>query len=259
VPADRPLTVRRITTDEHLGYVAAHADERSISFLQTPSWAAVKAEWSHASLGWFDAEEQLVGAGLVLLRQVPKVKRFLAYLPEGPDIDWTGERTGIDLADWLEPLAAQLKAMGAFAIKMGPTAVVRRWQAETIKAAIAEGTAGRLRDVTPDEADPAALAVVERLGRWAGRASPTPERASATCSRATSSRCRSPVAARPTCSPGSTSCGGATSRRPTRPAWRWCAAASTTCRPSTRSTSRPPSATASPRADWPTSSGCSGP
>jgi lipid II:glycine glycyltransferase (peptidoglycan interpeptide bridge formation enzyme) len=163
VPVDSPLSVRRITTDEHLAYVAAHADERSISFLQVPSWAGVKAEWSHASLGWFDADGELVGAGLVLLRQVPKVKRYLAYLPEGPDIDWTGERTGVELADWLEPMAAQLKAMGAFAIKMGPTAVVRRWHAETIKAAIAEGTARRLRDVEPDETDRAALAVVERL------------------------------------------------------------------------------------------------
>ncbi len=166
-----PLTVRRISTDDHLAYVAAHADERSISFLQVPSWARVKAEWRHVSLGWFDADDRIVGAGLALLRQVPRVKRFLAYLPEGPDIDWTGERTGIELSDWLDPMAAQLKAMGAFVIKMGPTVVVRRWQADTIKAAIAAGEARRLREVEPDETDPAAASVGARLAAlgWSQR------------------------------------------------------------------------------------------
>jgi len=157
-----PLTVRRITADEHLAYVRERSDRSSISFLQVPSWAAAKAEWSHASLGWFD-DDVIVGAGLVLLRQVPRVKRYLAYLPEGPDIDWTGARTGRDLADWLDPLADVLRAMGAFAVKMGPVAVVRRWHADTLKDAIAVGTARRLRDVEPDESFPEALAVADRL------------------------------------------------------------------------------------------------
>ena len=162
VPLATALTVRRITADEHLAYVRAHADESRISFLQVPSWAGAKAEWSHASLGWFD-DDVLVGAGLVLLRQVPRVKRYLAYLPEGPDIDWTAARTGRDLADWLVPMTDALRAMGAFAVKMGPVAVVRRWHADTLKAAIAEGAAVRLRDVVPDESFPDALAVADRL------------------------------------------------------------------------------------------------
>ena len=135
--AAAPLTVRRITADEHLAYVRAHEDSGRISFLQVPSWAGVKAEWQHAPLGWFDGD-RIVGAGLVLLRQVPRLKRYLAYLPEGPDIDWTGEREGRPLWEWLDPLAATLKAMGAFQVKMGPMAAVRRWHAETLKAAIAE-------------------------------------------------------------------------------------------------------------------------
>ncbi len=162
VPPEPPLTVRRITADEHLAYVRARSADTSISFLQVPSWAGAKAEWSHASLGWF-ADDEMVGAGLVLLRQVPRVKRFLAYLPEGPDIDWTGARTGLGLADWLDPLATFLRAIGAFAVKMGPAVVVRRWHADTLKAAIAEGTARRLRDVEPDESWPEAHAVGDRL------------------------------------------------------------------------------------------------
>ena len=161
--APAPLTVRRITADEHLAYVRERSDQSSISFLQVPSWAGAKAEWSHASLGWFDADERLVGAGLVLLRQVPRVKRYLAYLPEGPDIDWTGARSGLDLADWLDPLTDVLRAMGAFAVKLGPVCVVRRWHSDTLKDSIAAGTATRLRDVEPDESFPDALAVADRL------------------------------------------------------------------------------------------------
>jgi lipid II:glycine glycyltransferase (peptidoglycan interpeptide bridge formation enzyme) len=157
-----PITVRRITADEHLAYVRAHEGTGRISFLQVPSWAGAKAEWQHASLGWF-IDDQIVGAGLVLLRQVPRMKRFLAYLPEGPDLDWTGGRTGRDLSEWLDPLATTLKAMGAFAVKMGPMAVVRRWDSDTLKAAIAEGSAGRLRDVTPDVEHPDVAAVADRL------------------------------------------------------------------------------------------------
>ncbi|MBI1377970.1 MAG: peptidoglycan bridge formation glycyltransferase FemA/FemB family protein [Frankiales bacterium] len=154
-----PLVVRRISADEHLAHVRRHQDSGRISFLQLPSWAGVKAEWQHLSLGWFDGDT-LVGAGLVLLRQVPRVRRYLAYLPEGPDIDWTGER---DLADWLAPMTAHLRGVGAFAVKMGPPVAVRRWDAGTLKDAIAEGSARRLRDVPADETHPQAEAVAERL------------------------------------------------------------------------------------------------
>lgn len=158
-----PLVVRRITSEEHLAYVRGRTDAGGdVSFLQVPSWGGVKAEWQHESLGWFDGDE-LVGAGLVLLRQVPRVKRFLAYLPEGPDLDWTGDRTGRDLAEQLGPLAEHLKKVGAFAIKMGPMVPVRRWTADTLKAAIADGTAKRLRDVEADEVSESGLAVAERL------------------------------------------------------------------------------------------------
>ena len=58
-----------------------------MSFLQTPAWGATKSGWTSLSLGWFVGED-LVGTGLILLRKVPKVERYLAYLPEGPDLKW---------------------------------------------------------------------------------------------------------------------------------------------------------------------------
>lgn len=74
------LRVRPITPAEHLAFIAARP---SASHMQVPSWGAVKPDWRAESLGWFEeASGQPVGVGLVLYRPVPKLKKYLAYLPE---------------------------------------------------------------------------------------------------------------------------------------------------------------------------------
>ena len=138
-----PLSLRPISAHEHREFIAGRS---SASFLQTPAWASVKSEWRSESVGWSRGGE-LVGVGLVLYRQLPKVKRYLAYLPEGPVIDWSGD----DLEAWLTPLVAHLKAQGAFAVRMGPPVVTRRWSAEQVKAGIADESVRRLGDVPPLE------------------------------------------------------------------------------------------------------------
>jgi lipid II:glycine glycyltransferase (peptidoglycan interpeptide bridge formation enzyme) len=136
----------------------AFVTERSGSFLQLPSWAQVKAEWRHELLGWYDSG-RLVGTGLVLLRRVPGLGRYLAYLPEGPVIDWAD----YEALDVTRPLIAHLRKRRAFLVKMGPQLITRRWTAQTVKAAIAKGTATRLGDIHACGTDPAALAVGEQL------------------------------------------------------------------------------------------------
>jgi lipid II:glycine glycyltransferase (peptidoglycan interpeptide bridge formation enzyme) len=143
------LSVRTITTEQHAAF---NRSRPAVSFLQTPAWAEVKSEWGHESLGWFDEAGELVGAGLVLYRQLPKVKRYLAYLPEGPVIDWTSD----DIAGWLTPLAEHVKRAGAFGVRIGAPVVARRWRAETIKAAIADPRVTRLSEAMPDEVNHAA-------------------------------------------------------------------------------------------------------
>ena len=150
------LAVRPISSAEHLAFLAARP---AASFLQCPSWAAVKQEWGSRSLGWYDDSGELVGAGLVLLRQVPKVKKFLAYLPEGPVLDWASD----DLAAWLTPMVEHLRGEGAFGVKMGPPVVHRRWSAATVKAAIAEGSVRRLADVPADSVEPTGERVAATL------------------------------------------------------------------------------------------------
>ncbi|MFE9678428.1 lipid II:glycine glycyltransferase FemX [Streptomyces sp. NPDC006259] len=155
------LRVQPISRDEHRAFVAGRP---SVSHTQIPAWGDVKPDWRADSLGWFDERGALVGAGLVLLRPLPKLKRYLAYLPEGPVIDWFAA----DLAErWLEPMLAHLRARGAFSVKMGPPVVVRRWSADAVKAAIADPGARRLRDAEPTSVEARALDVAARL-RGAG-------------------------------------------------------------------------------------------
>ena len=83
----------------------------------------------------------------MLYRQLPKIKKYLAYLPEGPVIDWTAP----DIGEWLRPLADHVRSAGAFGVRIGATAVARRWNAETIKAAIADERVTRLSEAIPDQ------------------------------------------------------------------------------------------------------------
>lgn len=159
------LTVRTISADQHLDFIRSRA---TVSFLQTPAWAQVKNEWRGESIGWFGGD-QIVGAALVLYRQLPKLKRFLAYLPEGPAIDWAAD----DLDRWLKPMAAHLKDAGAFGIRMGPPVVTRRWHAPTVKAAIADEALTSLVDAPADEVDDDAMALIGALQKAGWREVPT--------------------------------------------------------------------------------------
>ena len=160
MPSTSPLRVRTVSTEEHVSFLRSR---RSASFLQTPAWAQVKPEWTPESIGWVSTgstgEEELVGVALVLNRQLPKVARYLAYLPEGPVIDWDTD----DLGAWLGPMAAHLKAQGAFGIRIGPPVVTRRWTAQQVKDGIADDATRSLVDVPPTERSTTGARVVSQL------------------------------------------------------------------------------------------------
>ena len=157
------LTVRTITPEQHRDFLRAWtAEGGSASFLQTPAWGEVKGEWRRESIGWFrstGATNEIVGAGLVLYRQLPRVKRFLAYLPEGPVVDWDTE----DLRAWLNPMVRHLKKAGAFGVRMGPPVVTRRWDASAVKQGVADDAVRRLGDVPPTERSQAGARVISQL------------------------------------------------------------------------------------------------
>ncbi|MGI8954048.1 MAG: lipid II:glycine glycyltransferase FemX [Nocardioidaceae bacterium] len=159
------LSVRPINPSEHLAFLDTLP---SASFLQTPAWGTVKTEWEHESIGWFDGD-QVVGAALVLYRQLPRVKRYLAYLPEGPLIDWATP----ELSCWLDPMVDHLSGKGAFGVRMGPPVVARRWDAATVKQAIADDALASLGDVPASATDDTGVAVVRRLRELGWREQPT--------------------------------------------------------------------------------------
>lgn len=137
------IECRPISAEEHLAFIKARG---SASFLQTPAWGKVKPEWRSESVGFY-ADGELTGVGLILYRQLPKVKRYLAYLPEGPVLDWARD----DVGQHLEALAAHAKRRKAFAVRIGPWLTHRRWEAKTIKDAVADENVTLLSQQTPDE------------------------------------------------------------------------------------------------------------
>ncbi len=155
-----PMTVRPISARDHLDLIA---ERGSASFLQCPSWGAVKSQWRSESLGWFDATATRPhAAGLVLYRRLPLLPRWLAYLPEGPLLDWEGlDEAG--LVEALRALVAHLREQGAFAVRLGPPVPVRAWDAETVKAGLADPDAHRLTDLPPTRTFPAGARVAAAL------------------------------------------------------------------------------------------------
>jgi lipid II:glycine glycyltransferase (peptidoglycan interpeptide bridge formation enzyme) len=148
-------TVRSISPEEHRAFVR---EQPWASFLQTPAWATVKPEWRGESIGWYDGD-RLVGAGLVLYRKLPRLARYLAYLPEGPVLDWAAD----DLGDWLAPMTEHLRAQGAFGIRIGPPVVTRRWTADQVKSGIADESVRSLTELAPSARSASGARVVQQL------------------------------------------------------------------------------------------------
>jgi lipid II:glycine glycyltransferase (peptidoglycan interpeptide bridge formation enzyme) len=152
-----PITVRDISAEDHLAWLRT---QPAASFLQTPAWADVKKEWRSESVGWFEGET-MVGAALVLHRSLPRVRRSLAYVPEGPCIDWASPR----LVEMLRALRDHLKGKGAFALRLGPPVATHRWRTASIKAAIADPAVRRYDEMPADVTEPVGTAVVAQLQR----------------------------------------------------------------------------------------------
>ena len=158
------LRVRTIGAAPHRRFLLETAAAEQVSFLQTPGWGGVKSAWRSGSLGWFSGSE-LVGTALVLYRDLPALpllgRRSLAYIPEGPTVDWFGSGRGV--ADWISPLIDHLRSLGVFSVKLGPKVVARRWTAETVKAGMADPTRASFADLPADEDYPEARRLVAEL------------------------------------------------------------------------------------------------
>lgn len=160
--------VDTIDAGRHLQFVRARP---SASFLQTPAWGHVKSEWTPESIGWH-RDATLVGAALVLYRRLPRMNRSLAYVPEGPLIDWYDG----DLSRWLDPLVEHVRQRGAFAVRIGPPVPVQAWEAPTVKSALTDPARRRLQEVEPDERAPMGMRIRDALREMGWRRPPAEKR-----------------------------------------------------------------------------------
>ncbi|GAA3388875.1 lipid II:glycine glycyltransferase FemX [Streptomyces roseoviridis] len=154
------LEIMPTTPEQHLAYLDSLSGRvwgEQVSFLQLPSWSAVKEGWRAEWIGWFDGTGRQRAAAQVLYRQLPGTRRYFAYIPEGPVLDWADPA----LIEVLQLLLDHLRAAGAFAVRMGPPLAYRRWSAATLKAAVGPGR--RVGDVLPDVVEPVGSAVADRL------------------------------------------------------------------------------------------------
>ncbi|MGW9027609.1 lipid II:glycine glycyltransferase FemX [Streptomyces sp. NPDC055722] len=158
----KEVRLEPVSADAYRAFLASRTGSAlAPGFLQCPSWAAVKDGWHARLLGWGPQAGPeagtLSGVALVLLRQFPGTRKYFAYLPEGPVVDWSDP----DLDGWLTPLLRHLRGAGAFAVRIGPSPAYRRWDAAACKAGTGPGR--RLTDVLDCQVDPLGAAVTERL------------------------------------------------------------------------------------------------
>jgi lipid II:glycine glycyltransferase (peptidoglycan interpeptide bridge formation enzyme) len=161
------LRVRAIDERAHTRFLLAAADASGverISFLQWPAWGRVKSAWRPESLGWYSGSE-LVGTALVLHRDLPALpllgRRSLAYIPEGPSVDWFG--SGRAVADWISPLIDYLRSAGVFSVKLGPKLVTRRWTSASVRAGMADARHASFADLPADTTYPEAQRLIDEL------------------------------------------------------------------------------------------------
>jgi lipid II:glycine glycyltransferase (peptidoglycan interpeptide bridge formation enzyme) len=156
------LILKEIDKDTHVEFLKNY---QTFSFLQLPCWAEVKSGWKSKSVGWFD-ERKLVCVGLILIRNIPKTKWSLFYLPEGPVLDPDYAK---NVVDWLTPLRDFAKESGAFNLKLGPQVTINTWSATTIKSAISDNVYKQFKDVDPDRVNPFGHEIGTKLRNLGGK------------------------------------------------------------------------------------------
>jgi lipid II:glycine glycyltransferase (peptidoglycan interpeptide bridge formation enzyme) len=156
------LILKEIDKVAHVEFLKNY---QTFSFLQLPCWAEVKIGWKSKSVGWFD-ERKLVCVGLILIRNIPKTKWSLFYLPEGPVLDPDYAK---NVVDWLTPLRDFAKESGAFNLKLGPQVTINTWSASTIKSAISDNVYRQFKDVDPDRVNPFGNEIGTKLRNLGGK------------------------------------------------------------------------------------------
>lgn len=149
------LSIAPITSTEHSSFLNAR---KGVSFLQRPEWAKVKGGWAPESIGWYDGDE-IVGVALVLHRAAPVIGRTLAYLPDGPVIDWAD----YSMDAVLDPMVKHFRSKKVFLVRMGPGLMRNTWAANDVRRALSGGTNSLMPELPVSRHGEAAEALAAEL------------------------------------------------------------------------------------------------
>lgn len=94
------------------------------NLLQSYDWAKIKTAWRSLHTGVIDENGRLVGAGLVLIRDLP-LKQTMFYLPRGPIMDYMNEEL---VCFYFHELKKAAKAQRAVMIKFDPAIIVNSFK-----------------------------------------------------------------------------------------------------------------------------------
>lgn len=116
-----PTAVRGIDEDAYWEYLGSSAHA---GYQQSPQWGRARSgDWDPELVGWYDADDRLVGVALLRSRSLPVVRRRFAMMAQGPVIDWEHG----DLPDLLAALEAYARGHGIFALVVVPSLALRVW------------------------------------------------------------------------------------------------------------------------------------
>lgn len=154
-------TVRQLHPDE---FRAVLDRTDGASYQQTPEWSRARGnDWDHELVGWFGAGSTPDAAAVIRFRRLPGIDLRFAYIPQGPLLDWSSP----EVADQLAALAAYLRTKRVFGLRITPPVTVRRWDAATVRAGVADPDITRFAQLSADDVSSAALdlaAVLRRTG-----------------------------------------------------------------------------------------------
>ncbi|MDB7952135.1 lipid II:glycine glycyltransferase FemX [Faecalitalea cylindroides] len=109
------MNYRFVTSINKNEYDAFVQSSPYVNLLQSYDWALIKHNWKHIYTGVYK-DEKLVGAGLVLIKELP-LKMSMFYIPRGPILDFKDKEL---VLFYFEELKKEAKKHHCLFIKFDP-------------------------------------------------------------------------------------------------------------------------------------------
>lgn len=91
-------------------YESFVGNTKGVSFMQSYNWSRVKSNWNSEIVAVRGGDGNIAGACLVLIREIPFLKRSLLYAPRGPVCDYENISVLREIFDGIDYLAEEYNA-----------------------------------------------------------------------------------------------------------------------------------------------------